>query len=499
MRWNEYVAANGFIFDRRGADIEISRVDYLANESRPTLFYGPQQNRGWNVMARIAEIIRPIGRTYPRNRAMDANLPVFDQGIFVPWDDVGDDQPDASRVTHNVRTACQFIRQDILPLLKMTLVQPAAAQTSIATIVNDVADHSPRAGYGLGRGVHRLFRGMVDFGTNVIHSYDGSLATAVPCPVGVFDDTQKRMTPLAVQQIDGTYQISTRVVWTILYHIGYVFDSPQYLAHGEATMPVNAEFPSPPETLDAHLSVFAYCERATIGAGIANAILDEDNQGQPAYIAIRGLLRTARSEGEVLASSAYKKLEHMILSTFAKECSGHSQTEGLPNMNLTGDTRYARPVFRRITPVQTPAQPVATDPAILVGAFDILTPIYKRMFEYGVTVLLDERSALSRIGTGFGVYRVMDQNVDIHSVFNPPDWPTAVITQENFVLDLLGGRTVVAFKIGELKFYESSTLPNYVFEINNPGLFSQSQIEFLCGAVCQGRIALIMPRAKYVY
>lgn len=139
-------------------------------------------------------------------------------------------------------------------MIKKQYQQSTSIISAVCNIILAIAERGPRVGNGLGRGMHRLFCGMTDFATNVIHSYDGTLSTDLPHPLGVFDDAGIRAASLPVQSTISTYLVDTRVVWTLLFHTGYVFDSPQFLNdrdNGGAF--VNVEFPAPIATLDQHM------------------------------------------------------------------------------------------------------------------------------------------------------------------------------------------------------------------------------------------------------
>lgn len=186
---------------------------------------------------------------------------MFDEFVFVPWDDPGDDVHGESVLTHRIRSVLTFVHTSIVPLLKKEYQQSTSIVSAVCNIILSIAERSPRVGNGLGRGVNRLFYGMVDFGTNVIHSYDGTLSTDLPPPLGVSDDAGIRSTSLPVQSTVSAYLIDTRVVWTLLFHTGYVFDSPRFLNDRDAGGAfVNVEFPGPIQTLDKHMGVFSYCE-----------------------------------------------------------------------------------------------------------------------------------------------------------------------------------------------------------------------------------------------
>lgn len=123
------------------------------------------------------------------------------------------------------------------------------------------------------------------------------------------------------------------------------------------------------------------------------------------YKEICALLRVAKATGEILASSAFKRLEFMLAQALAKSTAGHVQSEGTFNLGFIGDDRYCRPIFRRVSSLGLATPPLPTDPPVMRGVTPVLTPVYRDMFEFGANIFLNPRSALSRIGEGFALYK----------------------------------------------------------------------------------------------
>lgn len=208
LGWSTYVNNTGFIHGRPGVDQAISRNEYLNNGQRPSIFYQGARNV-WGPMRHITELILPFGSRRNRERARAAGLPIFDESIFVPWDDPGDEVYGESQLTNRIRSILMFVQTDIVTRIKRHYLQSASIISAVCNILLAIADRAPRAGNGLGRGMHRLFCGMTDFGTNVIHSYDGVLSTDLPQPLGVFDDAGIRVSSLPVQSTTSSYLVDT--------------------------------------------------------------------------------------------------------------------------------------------------------------------------------------------------------------------------------------------------------------------------------------------------
>lgn len=258
--WTRYVGEVGFIRGQPGVDKEIERTAYLSGAERPSMFYPPQGGRLWEPMRQIGALIIPIGTPRNRDRAVAANLPIYDQAIFVPRDDPGNDMYLETETAHRLRLIIAFLQSYMLSAIARNQRVAASVVSAMSSILLVIVDRGPRLGNGLGRGLHRLFNGMVDFASNVIHSYDGTLATDVPLPLGMFDDSGRRAGSLPIHSLTSGYLVDTRVVWTLLFHTGFVFDSPQFLTGLDSSVGfmVNAEFPGPIETLNRHMGVFSY-------------------------------------------------------------------------------------------------------------------------------------------------------------------------------------------------------------------------------------------------
>lgn len=63
-------------------------------------------------------------------------------------------------------------------------------------------------------------RQMVDYSTNIIQSYDGTLNSNIPGPLALFDESRQRSQPLFIQSLDADFFIDTRAVGTLLFHMG---------------------------------------------------------------------------------------------------------------------------------------------------------------------------------------------------------------------------------------------------------------------------------------
>ncbi|AEC32489.1 P3 gene product [Spissistilus festinus reovirus] len=496
--WARYVAITGFTNLQPGSDSMITRKAYIYNEQRPSLLQGAAANRGWQVMTAMAGLIEPIGEFVPRARAADAQLPTIDNRIFVPWDDVGDFEPDGTMVTTRINRVAAFMDANIIPLFRAVARQSSAQVSGFGAVNGSISSRAIRVGNGLGRGLHRLFCGMVDFSTNVIHSYDGSLATVIPAPVYLFDASMHRTTPLPVQSIDSQYYISTQVIWSLLYHIEFVFDSSLLLNSGMADEPVYAELATPAEVMNEHLSIYSFSEHACVGVGIANEILNPQNFGRPPYRFMYDILRDAKASGQLLSSSAYRRLETIISKHVSHMVVGKTQVEGMPNMNVTGDERYAQPIFRRCSLTKTPLPPLQNDPPILRGNPQILTEICRDMFEFGATVLLDPGSSLSRLMVGFALHRVSEPDVNFLDRYNPPNLPEEDITQLNFVTEDQDGRVIKGLRFNGNMYVDVNDVPATIFTIKEPGLLPSSSLRFMLALLDRGSV-LVFPTLKFIY
>lgn len=102
----------------------------------------------------ISELIAPIGSRRNRDRARNANLPIFDEFVFVPWDDPGNDIYGESMLTHRIRSILSFVQTTIVPLLKKEYQQSTSIVSAVCNIILSITERSTRVGNGLGRGVH---------------------------------------------------------------------------------------------------------------------------------------------------------------------------------------------------------------------------------------------------------------------------------------------------------------------------------------------------------
>lgn len=136
LRWTEYVHHSGFIRNMPGVDQRIPRAENLSNVQRPNIFYPAGMRNAWAPMRVISELITPIGRRRNRDRARNANLPIFDEFVFVPWDDPGNDVYGESRLTHRIRSILSFVQTIIVPILKKELSQTTSVISRAGLRIN---------------------------------------------------------------------------------------------------------------------------------------------------------------------------------------------------------------------------------------------------------------------------------------------------------------------------------------------------------------------------
>lgn len=299
---------------------------------------------------------------------------------------------------------------------------------------------------------------MVDYSTNVVQSYDGNLQTPIPGPICCFDESFHRNQPLPVQNSVDDFRVSTPIVWTLLFCIGYSFDTPQFQVRREDVAPVNLNWKSPLKTLNDHLGVYSYCAAQCRGPGIANAVLDSDNAGREPYLTIVRLLRLVKADGDSLSVGTYRRLESCINQMFSGQTVGHDGVTSLPDRTASGDVRIGQPAFRRRNALRDPIDPVPEDPPVLRDRARILDRDFQAMCEYGIRVLIDETSILSRLGTGFVLHRTAMANISYNDDWVDPGWPRFNITDKNFrycrQMDSLG----TVFRYDGVDYLDSTTI-----------------------------------------
>lgn len=498
-QWSTYVRVTGYIHGLRGSDTVLQRSDYLYNVHTPSMLYGPAENLGWNVVAVIASLILPIGQLVARDGANNANLPSIDGSVFLPWDDPGEYNYSETELGGRLLAIMDFMQTNIIPLIRAKFLQSGTQISALATLASTIESKANRLSRGLGRGVRRLMRQMVDYATNVIQSYDGSLASAIPGPIALFDLSRQRSQPLFIQSVDSDFIIDTKVVWTLMFHIGYSFDCPLFLSSEEVIDEVRVRMEPPQETAANHMGVYAYAEKASIAAGLIGLITDDNMRRVPPVSIIYDYLRLARVGTDLLSSNAYKALERIIQSHLAKECVGRGATEGLPDIRVSGDYRFGQPAFRRASQTLTPMDPEATDPGPLRGVPSFLCPRFRDMFVSGLRAVLDPRSALARLGTGLGFYRRVVDDLTIADEFIPPDGPEYNLDISNFHTEQRDNRIVTVFRVAGIDYTDPRAVPTCTFICLEPGALRKDQIMWVTAMLEGGRVALKLPNAKYIY
>lgn len=468
-QWDTYVRVTGYIHGMQGSDTVLQRADYIYNIHTPSMLYGAEANQGWNVVSVIAGLILPVGELIERERATNASLPSIDGSVFLPWDDPGEYNYSETVLGGRLLSIMDFMRTSILPLLRNKFMQGGAQISALTALGATIESKANRVSRGLGRGVRRLMRQMVDYSTNVVQSYDGSLASRIPGPLALFDLSRQRSQPLFIQSVDSDFMIDTKVVWTLLFHIGYSFDSPLFLSSDETIDEVYVRMEPPQETAAGHMGVYAYAEKASVAAGLISLITDDNMRRTPPISIIYDYLRIARVGTDLLSSNAYKALERVIQAHLAKECVGKGATEGLPDIRVSGDYRFGQPAFRRASQILTPMEPEATDPGPLRGIPSFLSPRLRDMFISGLRAVLDPRSALARLGTGLGFYRRVIDDLTIADEFIPPDGPEYNLDITNFQTEQRDNRVVTVFRVGGFDYVDPRAVPPCTFICNEPG------------------------------
>lgn len=290
-QWNNYVRARGYIHGTQGSDAIIQRADYLHNIHSPSLLHGPEANRGWNVVTLIAALIMPVGNMVERERAENANLPSIDASVFLPWDDPGEYSYTETVLGSRLLAIMDFMQTAVLPLIRARFLQAGAQISALTAAASSIESKVNRVSRGLGRGVRRLMRQMVDYSTNVIQSYDGALNTRIPGPLALFDLSRQRSQPLFIQSIDSDFLIDTKVVWTLMFHIGYSFDCSLFLSSDAEVDAVRVRMEEPQATTANHMGIYAYAERASVAAGLIKLITDDNTRDTPPISIVYEYLR----------------------------------------------------------------------------------------------------------------------------------------------------------------------------------------------------------------
>lgn len=146
MGWAQYVNETGFIRGRPGVDQAIPRVEYWNNAQRPPIFFPVGPGRVWAPMRQISGLITPIGRRRNRDRARTTGLPIYDEFVYIPWDDPGDEEYGENQVFHRLRTMLPFIQTHIVPLLKEQYQRSTNIVSAVCGLILTITDRCPRVG-----------------------------------------------------------------------------------------------------------------------------------------------------------------------------------------------------------------------------------------------------------------------------------------------------------------------------------------------------------------
>lgn len=479
----------------------ISKSDYVKGGFYPSMLRDYTNLFNWPLLSQIRNLIRPIGTMKPRTLATSAGLPSISTSVFVPYYDPGIDAGTRANneVTSTIRAVCAFFAGSITDayLIALTGSTSRSKAQGFLAIMNLIKQRAYDVGYGLGVIVRRVMHNTVNWATNVVHAYDGTLEGPLQYPLVLVDGDEQDGLQHEVQQVSTAFQLDENVVWTLIFHTDFLPISELLKTNGDPQMAVIQTIP-PSEVLDGQMGVYATASRISQVSGFLTMILTDDGVNSPGMRRIREWL-TLGNFYSFLSSSSYKALERLLMGLMDKDISA-ALGSAVPYTTVgIGDVRILRPRIRRVNILSRIQNPHELDPVPLVGDCQLICPYQRSMFVKAADMIASPESVMSRIGMGIALKLTQEDDITLEQIFEDNDLPEYFIDNASFEPVVVNRVTTWGVRIDGVVYTKMSDVPACILTVEQHSKLEKRSWNLLLSSLLDKKIWIKLPLLRYTY